>query len=138
MSLAGLGSTGQTQLEKDGVSVWVWIDFLSGSCGVLGRWKQERTVVLAHAPMTPGKIEQEEHAHSLQPCAGLGTVNFQIAAVWAGVVQCDSKHYKIVLTLPSASVLGAAIPANPLLPGRCNWRVLPRTFSLAPRLILLL
>jgi hypothetical protein len=100
MSLAGLGSTGQTQLEKGGVSVWVWIDFLSGSCGVLGRWKQEWTVVLAHAPMTPGKIEQEEHAHSVQPCAGLGAVNFQIAAVWAGVVQRDSKHYKIVLTFP--------------------------------------
>ena len=97
MSLAGLGSTGQTQLEKGGVSVWVWIDFLSGSCGVFGRWKQERTVVLAHASMTPGKIEQEERTDSFHPCGWLRTVNFKIAAVRARVIQPDLKHYKIPL-----------------------------------------
>lgn len=92
--------------------------------------------MLAHASMTPGKIEQKEHTDSLQPRGWLRTVNFKIAAVRAGVVHPDFKHYKIPLF--SAVVPGVATPANPQLLERCNRHVRPRNVLLAPGLILFL
>ena len=66
--------------------------FLRGATRVFERGQEERTVVTAHAVVASRKLEQEEHARTIQPRLRLRAVDFKTAAIRAAAVQPNSTH----------------------------------------------
>lgn len=76
------------------VVVGAGLDGLLRRCGwnlVFRRGQEERTIVMAHTPVAPNKLEKEKSARTTRPRLRLRTVHFGTATIGA-VVNTNSTH----------------------------------------------